>query len=284
MNFYKIIAKSKKCYILGEPLSTYFKRVLETNLEVKATQPSCEFIFSNEKDVDLTLDKIAKSRKIVSFMSEPKFRIAFLVGESSILSSLPEISRHCNLIVINDLNPNVLSHVEFQVMLLRTCENRSAFETQYFSNQNPIYKKKFQNNRKTLYEAFNDRKTHLGKKHFLASEKRYQECRSALSQLDISITSIDMFSKEEIQELAQALTTNKAIISILNVTNLYEYDISYPRKSDIEFTVRKLTCYAGGAFIMYSVLASNNPVCESFKSYVSRYPHDYLIANGHDEM
>jgi hypothetical protein len=64
----------------------------------------------------------------------------------------------------------------------------------------------------------------IGTAFFLSSEERFLQCKKAAKQLKIEPLNINVFDLEPVKLLKQTLIHNNSSISVINVTNLYEWD------------------------------------------------------------
>jgi hypothetical protein len=67
-------------------------------------------------------------------VSHPKTRVGLLIGESYILSSLPELSRHCDTIIMNDISTMTTKYCRFLIDTLRNSHSREEFIQKYCDN------------------------------------------------------------------------------------------------------------------------------------------------------
>lgn len=107
---------------------------LEERFQNPASQWHKLYLFSNDSQVFSTLIKLEKTAPVETV----KTRIGFVIGESYINSSLPELALHCDLIVMNDIDFRNSQHTQFLIETLRNSANRKDFYKQYFSTDNPI--------------------------------------------------------------------------------------------------------------------------------------------------
>ncbi|CEG56574.1 hypothetical protein [Legionella fallonii] len=184
------------------------------------------YILSNEKKVD----KIIECLRLQKSQSTNKKRIAVIIGEGSVTSMLPELNGLCDAIILIDMNYPVIEHNQCMIELLCNSEDREQFKSEYKKNFGVYtYHMLTADERRGDWGALGFKKllgrsNDLGKEFFLSSEQRFLQCRNAAEQLEIVPLSINMFDLEQVRQLKQRLIDDNSTISIINVTNLYEWD------------------------------------------------------------
>ena len=59
-----------------------------------------------------------------------------------------------------------------------------------------------------------------------SGEIRFQVCKQALSELPCAFISLDVFDADKTHQFTQICQKNKVVITGLNLSNLYEWDLS----------------------------------------------------------
>lgn len=193
--------------------------------EVAVTQfiKSNFYPFSNESGLGKMLGKL---RAIVPFSKSKPLRVALLTGESSICSMLPELSKHCDVVLFVDINTYTMSHIRFLIGGLLARSSRKGFR-QYYEPQHEVLKNlDFEASEVT--PDIDMRQEELGDDFFLASKKRYKACREAVKQLEFGFAKFDLFNASTFSRFTAILTKHDAQITVFNATNLFEWDAETP--------------------------------------------------------
>lgn len=233
---YKII--SCVLHDLGKDLGGFFRPDSKTTL-------SEQYLFSNEfitRDLYVQLERASRAG------SSGKLKAAILVGESHILSILPVLAKQCQIIMINDFDTDVLENVQKLVKILQGSSSRDEFVKQ-FLNQSIGYPRRYSlgvisdrtfslkseqkidryhnhpNKERVAKECLLEKSRILmGSFHFLFSEERFQECKKASKKTHFFYLSVNLLEKAETQSLASVLKRHEVGVSVLNITNIGDYD------------------------------------------------------------
>ena len=156
-----------------------------------------------------------------------KLKVALVVGESNILSMLPELIIHADLIICADLNGAVLKHNAFMLFCLRKANTIEEFRDLY-TRLHPF---KTINRKDKLIEYSGDKfyadltdDLQSVEKHFLFSPERFQACKNAAEKLSFIMLVINMFNLDQCNTLSKILQEINALMVLLNLTNLQHYD------------------------------------------------------------
>ncbi len=211
----------------GQGLLTMDSLVSELNVSCKAYGDSeglCNgYFFANDKNFSAILDGLNKDG---SMPQSETIRAAVLIGESHFLSMLPELSRHCNLVILNDTSSAVNKFVGFLLEIFEASDTREAFEQKFKGEANPLWKVK--GNSPLRGRDFSSQmlaKDSAGNKFFLASEDRFQACKTAAKNLRFCITGIDICKP---QTLLTCFQKHNAKLTVLNLTNVLDYCDNVP--------------------------------------------------------
>ncbi|EHL32217.1 LIC_10091 family protein [Legionella drancourtii] len=185
------------------------------------------YIISNERKVDKIIEHL-RNKKLPP--NNTKKQSALIIGEGSVTSMLPELSTLCDRIILADMNQPVIEHNQLMIELLLRSKNRAQFKSLYKKNAGEYTYYMLEE-----YERSGDwgqlgfkklltRAQDLGNEFFLSSEERFLHCKNAAEQLKIEPLNINAFDLEQVKQLKQKLIRNNSSISVINVTNLYEWD------------------------------------------------------------
>jgi len=327
------------------------KTTLEHSFSDETSQWEQLHLFSNENGHESTLNHLSQ---LQSSISQGKMAVGLQTGEAFINSCLPEWSKHCNLIIMNDLDHRVTEFTRFLISVLKDstspedflrrfaintpvsydfffqdsdielsptdvfdasgnlvdCDNPNSFcywmrsitiklpngekEKIYFrknghTNWVPIvYKAVEANYRYKCYEIpggltdeqrqnilkdyFMEQQKSVGKKHFLSSDERFNECREAARLLTFIFTNIDLFDSDKMKQLAKSLREYSAEITIMNMSNLHQYDkanVLSERLSALPLAQKHSILFSGDG----PMLSRFDPLCSHVASDLYEYTH-----------
>ncbi|MDP3268641.1 MAG: hypothetical protein Q8M40_06270 [Legionella sp.] len=187
------------------------------------------YIISNERKVDQIIEQL-RTKKFPP--SDTKNKSTLIIGEGSVTSMLPELSALCDNVILADINSAAIEHNQLMIDLLLMSSNRAEFAKLYKENAGVyIYHmlEEYEQNGdwgqiglKKLYARAED----LGTSFFLSSEERFLQCKKAAEWLKIEPLIINIFDLEQVKLLQHDLKSSNRSISVINVTNLYEWDAS----------------------------------------------------------
>ncbi|MFA5960857.1 MAG: hypothetical protein WC785_10120 [Tatlockia sp.] len=210
------------------------------------------FPFANESDFYITINKLAA---ITPYPTD-KIRIALLTGESNILSILPEIRLHADLVLLNDVNTSMHLHTQFLLDCLSKSSSKGEFKQHYMEKKgayycNPLVGKVTDNVNLTINKLWSNLTfTDTGNKHILRSGERFDSARQALNQLAFSWASINFFDATGSQILQDILNSHNAVITLFNLTNLHHYA---PRRNVAKTMLTPLVKNNLHSILLYSI-------------------------------
>ncbi len=184
------------------------------------------YVLSNEKKVDKIIECLRRQQAQLT----NKKRIAVIIGEGSVTSMLPELNDLCDAIILVDINYPVIEHNQRMIELLCHSKDREQFKSEYKKNFGVYtYHMLTEDERRGDWGTLGLKKLlgrakDVGKEFFLSSEQRFLQCKNAAEQLEIIPLCINVFDLEQVNQLKQRLIDDNSIVSIVNVTNLYEWD------------------------------------------------------------
>lgn len=232
------------------------------------------FFMSNE---DKTHQQI-HSLSALPVTKRKGFRVAILVGESSFLSMLPELKKHADVVLLVDIDKRVRAHNDFLLHTIKTSASREQFSDRYCGIMtNPLTKHAYisipetVSAREVLRHALDDYIKRANERcqqyNFLGSEERYCVCKQAAESTPIINIHLNILSEKSIVELKELLTSFNAEVTLVNVTNIQDYDANYsihniysqehgkwePKKTLLE-SLSKLLTMPDDSIILYSQL------------------------------
>jgi hypothetical protein len=155
-------------------------------------------------------------------------KVAFLVGESSILSSVPELAQNCDLIIIVDFDIFLLKHIDLMIDSFASCSSE-ADEDEYFKNLHQTttdvmsIPDRINVTTNDLQRTHKNAKEGLKEFYAFSSEERFQQVKHALSTTPVVTIKMDLFDQESMKSLADILKQEQAEITAVNLTNALEY-------------------------------------------------------------
>lgn len=165
-----------------------------------ALYPHC-----NEKGWHTSLNKIAAAESYAVKVS----RVALLVGESNLLSILPEVGLHADIILCNDINSDLNRYTQFLVQCLVQSSTRKDFEEHYKKHENGRYCNPLSDRLNIDEQWENLTNNWIFEKHFLASDERFALCKEQLSKLKIVWHNANLFNTSDCLELSKILKNTK---------------------------------------------------------------------------
>lgn len=170
--------------------------------------------------------------------------VAIIHGESNILSSLPELSLHANVIIFNDINKNLHLFIKHLLNTLKVSEDRDDFLKKLPIN-NPLND---MGDFDWVGEQISKDPAGLGDKHFLSSDERFSLCKEKVDQLTFGYTHINAFDEEQCKIFAKILDQYNTEVTLLNISNINHYDTN----NQLQTTIPILTNERNDCLVMYS--------------------------------
>lgn len=213
------------------------------------------FSCSNEVDANEAIKFLYSTR--CQKLPDDRVRVAVLVGESNCPSMLPEVLKHADVVIFCDINEVLIQNNEFNVALLRRCNNGLEYMESYFDPEtNPLLVNKVQSGIVGVYDRTQDNKTsQLDSKpldaetlktilisywantfkttseeedphdcNFLEKQERFEYCCEAAKRLTFCSLKINLFDQEQVAGFKAVLEKCNATITVFNATSLYYYD------------------------------------------------------------
>ncbi len=216
---------------------------------------SNEFPINPDSELDFckvinALDSIPDDGKDCNAVS-----VAIVVGESSLLSILPNLSRVCDVVLICDYDPLLLHSMMYSIELIKTCDevsNKTYFyetlktlsikcEDKYIAKIDIEQWEQTEEHRddyttqclfdrgfsheKLKFSVSRDRSIlGLGAYHCFSSECRFKETLKAVNEIQCIPVPINLHDKKPIEKLCQILHTNDCKVKFLNLSNFPEYN------------------------------------------------------------
>ena len=146
-------------------------------------------------------------------------RVAVLIGQSSFCSLLPKLSKHCDLIVFNDINPYLIQHTKKLLALLQISTSRQDFERRYEASKGNLFDD-FEPSQATPDLAM--RKLTLGEDHFLYSDSNFKASQKAALKLRFAFSHVNLFHRDR-KKFFELFHRRKCQITVFNATNLFEW-------------------------------------------------------------
>ncbi|HRD68749.1 MAG TPA: hypothetical protein PK657_01260 [Legionella sp.] len=185
------------------------------------------YIISNERKVDKIIEQM-RTKKLPP--GDTRNKSALIIGEGSVTSMLPELSLLCDNVILADINADVIEHNQLIIDLLLMSSNRAQFANLYKKNAG-VYAyhmlEEYEQNGDWGQLGFKKlcaRAEDLGTSFFLSSEERFLQCKKAAELLRIEPLIINVFDLEQVKVVQHDLKQSNRSISVINVTNLYEWD------------------------------------------------------------
>ncbi|MCW7552407.1 hypothetical protein NX722_07050 [Endozoicomonas gorgoniicola] len=158
-------------------------------------------------------------------------RVALLVGESSLLSSLPELSQRCDIVLLTDYD-HLLLHSQLErlkfIMNCKSVSDEDSFFEELHSNiANKLGVKKSELDRDGDYY-----KTRQGESWAFSSDERLAEMKDAVNKLQFVPVCLNLFCKESLKKLGAVLQESGAQVKTVNLTNIFDYYRDYVMRQD----------------------------------------------------
>jgi hypothetical protein len=185
-----------------------------------------------------------------------------------------------------DIEPKLHHNTRLLLDCLEIAATPEEFMSLYLSRVNEIVHDSRTTNAEWLDAIKDDlltAKDELGDKHFLFSQERYSSCKQTMARLIVVRIGFDLFNVEQATRLRHLLDTFNAEFSLINVTNIPEYELMM----DFDPTGKKSAPSRHTMSILIRAQATNTNVMYSkypldrggLVSYIVSGFIDYLKAN-----
>ena len=204
----------------------------------RSTKRFAFYPFTNEENYAAVLKSLHK----LPILPTEGRAVALLVGESNILSLLPDLATKVTIILCNDINPRMNAHTHLLIKCLLETTDIEEFRHLYFSECElmGIERAEIEDHMQTAEQD-------LGGAYVLSSPERFQVCQDAARKLTFVWASIDLLCQQEVQLLVDTLHGYKANISFMNVSNIHHYCDEYLLAENL-----KILLQGKNAYIMFS--------------------------------
>lgn len=252
-----------------------------------AIDKNCHFsrlyLLSNESGFP---DVLRQLREHPSPVTDPaKIRVALLFGESHFLSMMPELAKHADIVLMADIDHRIHYHTKKSLELFLSSKDSQEYldkhRTVDWKNDGSIF---------LLYE---DQLIEVKKElslcdddYYLASDKRFEECKEAASSLLIANINLDFYSLEKCKAFADMLEASNAQLTICNFTNIHSYTNPHASPDDQEQyfnmhhnTASVLLSGSPGCFIMYSRNPTDKNALNDLSTNITTNITDYFENN-----
>jgi len=155
-----------------------------------------------------------------SDIKSDKLRVGLIVGNGAILSSLPDVPT--DIVIMSDYNPFIHEWTRFTAEALEQSESIEDFRRRVYSEENPLYSELLKQGAKPD-EGLQREMQDLGQKHFLSSEKRFQECKEAVGKKQLLMAAVDLRDQTYLARLAEGMKEQNAEVTFANLTNVWEH-------------------------------------------------------------
>ncbi|UYM17303.1 hypothetical protein [Endozoicomonas euniceicola] len=177
-------------------------------------------------------------------------RIGLVIGQSSLPDAAPEFARHCDIVLIVDNDPLLLSSIEKRMDLLTGCESEEYYykklHSYIFFDLLNLRRGKISYNDNLLKENINieleNTRKALGRHWTFSSQKRLTEVKEAVKKTHFIPVYGNIFSREFLKSMGNILTHHDAVVHALNLTNVFEYHPKIKERRtpyDTENTIEK---------------------------------------------
>ena len=208
-----------------------------TERRLKKSKSKAHFFYSNDfyeipmeeqktySGYTLLLDTLASSP------CNPKKNTsaAILVGESSLISSLPELKRNVEVVLIVDYD-HLLLHLQLRrIELIKQCGSLADEQSfvqkshQYIFELLNMKLPEYKNEEDRLRESYGANKKALLNYFPFSSEDRLKEVVVAANNLTFIPVYCNIFAQSDIQVLKDILTENNMTVEVANFSNSMEY-------------------------------------------------------------
>lgn len=187
-------------------------RILMKDVGLKR-EPSSH-VHKNDEDYGRRLAEISENS-----VTSDKTRVAMIVGNGAVLSSLPNIP--ADIVVTVDQNPFIHEWNYYTAQALLQASAPAEYQNLVYNQQNLLYRELHARNlnpERRLQVEMDD----LGNLHFLSSQERFNECKSALPRKQLINSAVDLTNRSALQAMAGVFSQNNAEITFANMTNVWE--------------------------------------------------------------
>ena len=170
------------------------------------------------------------------------YNIAIITGEGGLFQGLPELAACCDLILQIDCDPNLLL---FNALLLEECKRAKDYTDKTKVLEQAIARLQAANPRiskqniENIREGFYNYTRHMVLNLFSSAKRfaQFKDCQDhPLQQL-----CLNYFSKEAMTSLAQTLRDHGAVVRFFNITNVFDYPMSFYQNTPFDETTANLT-------------------------------------------
>ncbi len=227
------------------------KSLLHTTYQLNASFPignhqnryglSSHYFCANEC-FDDTIDTFKEWPHVTQPASphEAKTVSALLIGESHLLSIIPELAAHgIELIICADIDPFVLIHIQHLLSCLAKSSSRSDFKQYYYQDfptrlihciHHQLRQSTDDPDRLTdqsiianLYGKITNQ-NRTGSYNLSFSEERFLAIKMAFDELTFVTIMCDLFLDLDVGKLSEIIKINHLHLSFINLTNVHDYD------------------------------------------------------------
>lgn len=190
-------------------------KILTPEGQVELKRSPNEHVHKNDEEYGYIIGQIHDSD-----IKSDKLRVGLIVGNGAILSSLPDVP--ADVVIMSDYNPFIHEWTLFTAHALEQSESIGDFRRRVYSEENPLYSELLKQGVKPdegLQREIKD----LGQKHFLSSEKRFQECKEAVRKKQLLMAAVDLRDQTYLTKLAYSMKEQNAEVTFANLTNVWEH-------------------------------------------------------------
>lgn len=249
---------------LLEQKKSHLVKSLTTEFPISDLGLHFGFLFSNEMNYYSILTELNAKKTTKNNQT----KVALLFGESNLISMLPELSKHVDVIITADIDKLPLKNVQLLLECLKISESPNEFKINYIKNFKTIPDKSPQD-----YELLDSelRKMSLKDYFFLDNLPRFIECKKAAEKLIFAGIQLDLLDSERCDHLSNILAEQDATIALCNFTNIHEYG----GKDDIKNSALYLLKNSPDCLVMHSDFSKLSPtpretcINEGLESYFS---------------
>ncbi|MBI2020710.1 hypothetical protein HYS94_04835 [Candidatus Daviesbacteria bacterium] len=207
-----------------------------------------EFAHKNDAGYGITLRRISDQD-----IKSDTLRVGLVVGNGSVLSSLPRIP--ADLVILVDRNKFIARWTLETARILSTTpspddyrksvyEGRNSLFYRYFNWWHPIARLRASGD---IGMEMGD----LGKEHFLSSQEHFDECKDALARKRLLTTALDLTNPFIVARLGRIIRLMSGEITFANLTNVWEH-ASREGKADALRQTLSLLPFHEAAVILHS--------------------------------
>lgn len=176
---------------------------------------------SNDCDYDNIVQDLSHGT-ILSL--RPGLRVAIVIGESKLQSMLPELLNYADLVIVNDINPQLHKQVSHLITGLRRSSSGDEYR-EFYRKKHPMPDTFVDKEQKILLAdtIVEPNENFILEHHFLFSDERFAACRKAAYQLGFVQTNVDVFDVKQWHAFLSMISKHQATVTLLNLTNIHDY-------------------------------------------------------------